>query len=315
MTTTITPDEFLASLDKWGVSWAFYSTRADWLTHNRNAARNNASATPGGFGPLSGVVAHNTAGTAQAGMIDYLYRGDAARNLPGPLAHCGILKAPTTRWSGAMVVLLGWGTTNHAGPSDPKVFARMKADTLPLDRELRPTTSGPTDPGAVLVAPYLLGFEMCHAAEGPTAEQYRQAVLWTCACLDVMGGPARGYSAGSFAMHRELTLSRSDPQGVGKAQLRRDVAAAFKAGPPKPPTPTPIWEDDEMLSPEALEQVRQVVRDVMKEKDTANYPWTGHQILVDARPIGDPTQRVTPSTLLEYIARNTPEVPLAEPPK
>lgn len=224
MATTITADEFLASLNKWGVDWKFYKDKAAWLALNRNAVQ--------GFGPLRGVVAHNTAGTAQDSMIDYLARGDSARNLPGPLVQAGILKT-------GKVVLIGWGTANHSSAGDPKAEALARANALPLDREHTPTTTS-ADASAVPIAPHYLGFEMCHAAEGPTAVQYRQAVLFTCACLDVMGGPTQGYGAGSVLMHRELTKNRSDPQGVPRdGKFRRDVAAALKAGPPgavKPPT-------------------------------------------------------------------------------
>jgi hypothetical protein len=225
MATTITADEFLASLNKWGVDWKFYRDKAAWLTLNRNAVQ--------GFGPLRGVVAHNTAGTAQDSMIDYLARGDSARNLPGPLVQAGILKT-------GKVVLIGWGTANHSSAGDPKAEAMARGNALPLDREHTPTTTS-ADSSAVPIAPHYLGFEMCHGAEGPTAVQYRQAVLYTCACLDVMGGPAQGYGAGSMLMHRELTKNRSDPQGVPRdGKFRRDVAAALKAGPPVVTPPAPV---------------------------------------------------------------------------
>src|SRR4030095_4123590 len=50
MATSITGDEFLASLTKWGLNWRFYKDKADWLTHNRNGTSRNQAATPGGFG-------------------------------------------------------------------------------------------------------------------------------------------------------------------------------------------------------------------------------------------------------------------------
>lgn len=312
MTTNISATEFLTSLDKWGVNWRFYKDRADWLTHNRNDARNNR-VTPGGFGPLRGVIAHNTASTAQLGMIDYLYRGDAAgRALPGPLASTGILKT-------GQAVLLGWGTTNHCGPGDPQTDALVRKNAMPMDRDVRPTVTGPSDPRSVLLAPYYLGFEMCHGAEGPTAPQYRTAVLFTCACLDVMGGPANGYGAGSFAMHREFMRSRSDPQTITAVKFRGDVAAQLKAGPPsapKPPTtptPAPDWSD--MAT---KDEFKQAIREVLAEPATLAKWWTGAeaQVVKDTRggTDGSDRPRVTPSTLLEAAAKGVEAPAPVDPP-
>lgn len=229
MSTNIKPDDFLASLTKWGVNWRFYKDKADWLVHNRNKAGNNVNATPGGFGPLRGGAAHNTASTSQTGMLAYLYNGDSARALPGPLCNWAILKT-------GEVVLMGWGTSNATGPGDPKADALVRNDKMPLDTELVPTIGAITDPRAILYAPYYQGWEACHAAEGPTPEQYKSVVLAACAYLDLLGA---GYTGGSVVMHRELTTQRSDPQGVPKnGQLRRDINARLKAGPPsatKPP--------------------------------------------------------------------------------
>ena len=43
---------------------------------------------------------------------------------------------------------------------------------------------------------------------------------------------AMGWEAGRLAGHRELTTTRSDPVGIKMFELRRDLAAALKAGPP-----------------------------------------------------------------------------------
>lgn len=240
MSTDITPDEFLAHLTKWGVEWRFYSTKADWLTHNRNAAGANTSVTPGGFGPIRGSVKHNTASTSQTGMLEYLYRGDGpTSSKPGPLCQVAIPKV-------GPVVLMGWGTATHAGPGDKDVEAVARRDELPLDRELKPDTNGTSTSGVTAINPFYLADESMHAAEGPNDHQRRQAVLVHCAILDLLGGPTAGYSAGSVLMHRELTTARSDPQGWAPGEFRRAVAAQLKAGPPKrdtststPPAPAP----------------------------------------------------------------------------
>lgn len=222
MSTDITPDMFLASLKKWGVPFRFYTDRADWLTHNRNAQQGN--------GPYRGSVKHNTASTSQTGMLAYLYRGDGpTSSKPGPLCQVAIPKV-------GEVVLIGWGTCTHAGPGDEKVEAVARKDALPLDRELTPSTNGASSSSLTTpINPHYLADESMHAAEGPTDHQRRMAVLVHCAWLDVLGGPANGYGPGSVLMHRELTTSRSDPQGWGRGEFRRAVAAQLKAGPPQPP--------------------------------------------------------------------------------
>lgn len=236
MSTTIKPDDFLANIVKWlgpeGGKWRFYKNKADWLTHNRNGAGNNTNATPGGFGPLEGAAAHNTASTSQTGMLVYLYTGDSARALPGPLCNWAVLKT-------GEVVLMGWGTSNATGPGDPKVRPLIQNDKMPLNSEILPTTAGPTDPRAILYAPYLQGWEACHAAEGPTPEQYESILLMACAYLMTLGGPDQGYTGGSIVMHRELTTTRSDPQGTPKnGKMRRDINEKLALGPaPRPPEP------------------------------------------------------------------------------
>lgn len=239
MTTAITADQYLAALTKWGVPWRFYSNKADFLRHNRNAQQGN--------GPLRGGVGHNTASTSQTGMLVYLYAGDGpTSSKPGPLCQAAIPKKGD-------VVLLCWGTATHSGPGDAKVEAKARADAMPLNGELSPQTNGLSASGTTPINPHYIGFEMMHAAEGPTAEQYRNAVLYECAVLDMLGGPALGYSAGSFIMHRELTTNRSDPQGVPRdGKFRRDVAAQLKAGPPKAAgttTPAPKPEAPVTLKP------------------------------------------------------------------
>src|SRR5262245_51868192 len=162
MSTSVTPDQLLAALHEWGVSWRFYKDRDDWLTHNRNHAGANASATPGGWGPLRGVVIHNFgSGGKDHDQLAYLYTGDGPNsNKPGPLCQFAVPDDGT-------VVLMGWGTASHAGPGDPNVEPRARANNMPLDSELTPTTTG-MSPGTVPINPFYFGIEQCHGPEGPT---------------------------------------------------------------------------------------------------------------------------------------------------
>jgi hypothetical protein len=234
MTTAITADDLLAAFKKRGVPFRFYKDRADFLTHNRNAAPANARVTAGGFGPLKGVIGHNFGSSGKdIDQLAYLYRGDGPTSgKPGPLCLGGIVDDGT-------VVLMGWGAATHAGPADPKTIALLEANAMPTDTERRPVTMG-TDPGTLPVNPFFLGFEMCHGSEGPTPAQRRTLVRATAAIMEMLG-PFADYSGGSFAMHRELTYNRSDAQGIARdGSIRREVNALLRSWAAPAPAPAPV---------------------------------------------------------------------------
>lgn len=238
MSTTVTADDLLAALKRRGVPFRFYKDKADFLVHNRNHAGANTSVTPGGFGPIRGVVAHTTAMTAsEATQMRYLYTGDGeGSSKPGPLCLGGIAYDGT-------VVLMGWGTATHCGPGDPKTMKLAIADAMPLDREVAPLMNG-TNPLAVAVNPFFLGFEVCGTSVN--AKQRKTLTLASAAILEMLGGPTAGYSGGSLVMHREWTTNRSDPQGIPKdGVLRREVNALLRGFaatelPPTAPKPTTV---------------------------------------------------------------------------
>lgn len=240
MATSITADDMLAALRKWGLTPKFYDS--GWRTHNRN--------TQQGWGPLRGLVIHNFGSSGgDLNQLAYLYRGDGpTSSKPGPLSQFAVT-------DDGQLWVMGWGTATHAGPGDPKAEAKARANTLPLDDEHSPTTIG-TDPGTVTINPHYLGVEQCHGPEGPTAKQRATTVRWAAAMLDMLGGPVEGYGAGSVLMHRELTKNRSDPQGIPKdGALRREIAALLKTGPGTTAggsTTTPVLEEDPMPTPAEL---------------------------------------------------------------
>lgn len=79
------------------------------------------------------------------------------------------------------------------------------------------------------------------------------------------------------------------------------------------PPPAPKWEDAMALSPEALKQIRQIVREELDDEQTALMLFTGHDVVYDTREGGDghDKDRVTPSTLLEAAAK--PDAPPTTP--
>lgn len=223
MATALTADAMLAALAKWGIEPKFY--KPDWRTHNRNAAQ--------GFGPLEGFVVHNFGSDASdPNSLAYLYRGDTARGMPGPLSQFAITD------DGA-VWIIGWGSANHTGSMARALRALVLKDAAPLAADFKPgVRSG--DAGSVSgVNDNYLGVEMTYG-KAPTAAQRASVVRLAAALMDALG-----YTGGSVIGHRECTVDRSDPVGMSMWQLRRDVNALLKAGPDRAadtaskPTPAP----------------------------------------------------------------------------
>ena len=229
MSTAITLDMITEAWTKRGVKWRYYKTRADALTHNRNDAGNNASATPGGWGPIRGLFVHNFASDiSDASSLDYLYRGDAARELPGPLSQFGLTDEGV--W-----VVLGWGAANHASAGDSKVEALARGDKMPLDRDCVPNP----DNAKTLLAPFYLGVEMLYG-KAPTTAQRTALVKGTAAIMDVLGD---GYTGGSVVMHRETHATRSDPVGFKGYEIRKAVNAQLAEWNKPVTTPVPPATD------------------------------------------------------------------------
>lgn len=231
MGTAITPDAYLAALTEQGINWRFYTNKADWLRHNRNAANNNQ-----GWGPLRGAINHNTASDIrESSMLRYLYDGDPGRNLPGPLAGQATAKDGTL-W------LLGWGASNHAGPGDKDMDALIRKDEAPLNRDFRPDVRM-GEPGTVLLAPYYFGNEGMWGA-GPTPAQVETIMRWNVACMKLLG-----YTGGSVGMHREFTTTRSDAVGIKGYELRNEVNRRLKKViPPEPVPPVDPVKKDPFMS-------------------------------------------------------------------
>jgi hypothetical protein len=237
--TSISADEMLAALKEWGLTPKFY--KSDWRTHNRNAAQ--------GWGPLYGFVVHNFGSdTSDPNSLAYLYNGDNARGMPGPLAQFSITDDGSL-W------IIGWGAANHTGSMDQRLLGYVYQDKVPLTSDFKPNVNF-NSPGTVHnVNDNFIGVEMTYG-KAPTAAQ-RATVVRLGACLMNLLGS--GYTGGSVVGHREATTDRSDPVGFPMWQLRQDINALLKAGPtpakppvvpvpvpakPTVPTPTPVQEDD-----------------------------------------------------------------------
>ena len=257
MTTNITLDMILANFEKRGVKYKFYKTKADALTHNRNGAGVNTNATPGGFGPLYGFVVHNFASDiSDANSNNYLYIGDKARGMPGPLVQFSLDDE-------GCVWVIGWGAATHTGPGDKETVTKVKADQMPLSSDVTP--DGSVDSGAI--NPFFLGVEMLYGGKGPTTAQRTALIPFVAAVIEVLG---TGYSGGSVAMHREFSVQRSDPQFFKGFDIRKAVNAQlskWKAG-PVAPTPTVPKDDLDMTPAERAALINDI-----KNAVWADIPW------------------------------------------
>jgi len=209
--TALTEDAMLAALKKWGIAPKFQ--RPDWRTHDRDAAQ--------GWGPIYGFVVHNfgSDGT-DANALAYLYNGDTARGMPGPLSQFAIT-------DDGQVWVIGWGTANHTGSIGADLLDLVKRDAAPLDRDFKPSTTFSNRTGVLAVNKNFVGVEMTYG-KAPTAAQRKSLTLLGAALMDALG---TGYTGGSVIGHRETDTQRSDPVGVPMWQLRRDINALLKAGP------------------------------------------------------------------------------------
>lgn len=235
MATSITADDMLAALKKWGITPKFYAS--DWRTHNRNAVQ--------GWGELYGFVVHNFASDiSDSSSLAYLYNGDSARSLPGPLSQFAIT-------DDGQVWIIGWGTANHCKSVDRDLHALVLKDAAPLDRDFVPDSSDASN-GGTDSNPHYIGVEMTYG-KAATAAQRATCVRLAAAMVDMLGGPTKGYSGGSVIGHREATTTRSDPTGVPMWQFRRDVNALLTAG------PAPTQEDDMPLSDTDIAKIRDAI--------------------------------------------------------
>ena len=221
--TTITASDMLAALKKWGITPRFY--KADWQSHNRNSVQT--------WGRLNGFVVHNFASDiADSSSLDYLYRGDSARQLPGPLSQFAIT-------DDGQVWVIGWGVANHCKSVDNDTHALVLKNAMPRDRDVKPNTNGSESSGWVSGNQHYIGCEMTYGNKGPTAAQRASIVRLAAAMMDMLGGISGGYTGGSVIGHREATTTRSDPQAMPMGPVRTSIDALLKKGPGAAPAPAP----------------------------------------------------------------------------
>jgi predicted outer membrane protein len=237
--------QITAALTKWHCRYQTYSGAA---TRGR----------PGGTAPNFLVNHHTGGGSASASYLYFLFvTGRPAEGIPGPL--CNVATD-----SGGTVHIGATGRANHAGSGSATTRDHAAAENYPgYTSELKP---GPDGVNGNAIS---LGNEWIYSGtRPPTAAQYRGAVLYNVAMVDLLG-----WTALSAIAHREWTRRKDDPFGVNMAQFRRDVRAVLAAGPKatvnyvatgKLTTPTPPTTDTPSKPP--------------TQQEVDDMPWTEAQL-------------------------------------
>jgi len=167
----------------------------DWSHHNRDHK--------GPWGPLTGVVIHHTASTAEKASIELCRKGRS--DLPGPLCHGVIAKSGT-------VYLVGYGRANHAGLGDSAVLDAVRAGRK-LPRPRRWNADGNR---------FFYGFECINAGNGrdPWPDAQLEAIVRASAALC----RHHGWESNRVISHAEWQKGKIDPKGFSMNTLRTRIA-------------------------------------------------------------------------------------------
>lgn len=207
MATPLSASTFLATLRHEGCAVVEYRS---WSAHNRNHM--------GEWGPMNGVMMHDTVTTGTDHTVALCYDGYAG--LPGPLCQGVIDK-------GGVIHLVGYGRANHAGLGDrdvlDAVIAESYGDAPPTDNQAN------VDGNA-----RFYGFECINLGNGkdPWPEAQVDAMVRAAAAIC----RAHGWTAKSVIGHKEWQPGKIDPTGISMEDFRARVEARLKGAKASKPT-------------------------------------------------------------------------------
>jgi hypothetical protein len=205
------------------------SENSGWQTHNRNAGRP-------AFLP-NGIMIHHTGGDtsnpdlygSKSGVL-WVGRSD----LPGPLCLAGVGQQ-------GRIYMQGFGRANHAGTGDSSVLNAVINETVPMDRELRPSKNDVDGNSR------FYGFEVMYSGGHPMDARAYMATVKACVIICRM----HGWSARSIIGHREWTNTKPDPGNCPMDKFRRDVQAMLDGN-----TNT---SGDEIVTPDDINKIAEAV--------------------------------------------------------
>lgn len=210
---------FVDLLDEWGIKHQPNDRDGErWYNHNRNSK--------GKWDALFGILNHHTGAKDDKAGADVLWDGYAS--LPGPLCHGGIKE-------NGVVLLNGWGRTNHAGLGDDDVLQHIIHEDY--DGVLKPNEAN-TDGNR-----HFYGFEWMYDGLSDPMTKYPK-MYNTAVRLNAAICTYHDWTEKSASTHGEWQPGKWDP-GYSKGKLfnvvrfRDHIEQAIKEGPnqkPKPPS-------------------------------------------------------------------------------
>lgn len=227
MARQMTPAQMVAQFTKWKVDLNLY---VGWETRGYG---------PGSITDAEGIIIHHTGSDSQSDnylhflAIDGRPNSNPALNVPAPLCN----------WSTDMdgdLWLIAAEKANHAGMGSSATLAKvMSGGTYPwATAEIKP---GPDDLNGNT---RYYGNEVRFDGGQPMSRaQWVTVILSSAAVCDF-----HDWGAWRVIGHREHTGRKPDPGNTLMYMIRRDVAAALKAGPGNWPVPTQTKEWDEMAT-------------------------------------------------------------------
>lgn len=200
MSAPMTPAQWKKQLLKFDVPVEFYP---GWKTRGRPPSR-------GPFSDVYGVMIHHTGGRlyTDASYSEFLFVTGRS-SLPAPLCHA------EGRANGT-IVMGATKRTNHAGRGSSKSLTRVRNDTTPYDKELKPSRwNNSTDGNSHF---YGLEIDYGWSSYGPTDRQAASAIRWAAAICDW-----HGWTGASCIGHREWTYTKGDPVRIQMAEFRKRI--------------------------------------------------------------------------------------------
>jgi hypothetical protein len=135
----------------------------------------------------------------------------------------------------------GFGRANHAGTGDSSVLNAVINETVPMDRELRPSKNDVDGNSR------FYGFEVMYSGGHPMDARAYMATVKACVIICRM----HGWSARSIIGHREWTNTKPDPGNCPMDKFRRDVQAMLDGN-----TNT---SGDEIVTPDDINKIAEAV--------------------------------------------------------
>lgn len=231
MAKQLTPVQIVAAFNKWHVDLKLYPGYA------------TRGYGPGSISDPQGILIHHTGSDSQSDQyLEFLFEIGRPGDVPAPLCNWAT-DFDGDVWLGAAE------RANHAGMGSSATLAKVKTDGYDhLNAEIHPGTDDINGNSKYY------GNEVRFDGGQPmTAAQWNSVILSCAAICD-----AHGWGAWRVIAHREHTRRKPDPGSTLMYKIRRDVAAALKAGPGNWPVvapgnnPLPAKDMIDMASPDQV---------------------------------------------------------------